>query len=263
MTRNAGVKDSSVMSRFVTIVAVLMVAAAGLAKPVTGSASCAAGLVFDGDFYAQIGPLKSSDLARRLDPGTIPPCNDVIVGVDPQGKTVTDPPPPSPSVAVRPRAVRGISPRLAVAMPAGGGFALAVKGGACHNRSGVPDILACLRRRSGFHLQVDPTITHPGDKIRLRVSAPAGARARTDATAFFSGKGDGATKRDFTIILALPPGGHVTTTPNDGSTTPTVTVRVPAGVWQEGVVPNVAPGSYRIMQIFGSRRLLTSILVVA
>ena len=254
------------MSRFVTIVAVLMVTAAGLAKPVAGSASCAAGLVFDGDFYAQVGPLKSSDLAQRLAPARIPACNDVIVlGVDPQGKTVTDPPPPSPSVAVRPRAVRGISPRLAVAMPAGGGFALAVKGGACHNRIGVPDILACLRRRNRVYLQIDPTIAHPGATINLRVVAPENATQVSGARSIFlEMSATGTWTPTYDLIQPTPgqPGAPPQTLPYDHDRA-LRSFGIRSGTSMPVIVPNVPPGEYRILNQFGRLRLVADLRVVS
>jgi hypothetical protein len=180
-------------------------------------------------FLGSSGSLPAADLGRRVGTGIVPGCNDVVGPGAPA---------PVPDTAVAVRRVTGVAPRLAVAMRLGGGpHALMVRDGAGCARIEVADRLACLRRATQRLLR-GPSLVAP-------MSARAGATVRVGLR--LPGR------------PARPPAGPVVLRRAGPSSGPLAGPLVRSG--DAVVVPDVAPGEYRIVAIEGGRGLAARITI--
>lgn len=160
--------------------------------------------------------------------GIVPGCNDVV------GPGA---PPPVPDTAVAVRRAVGVAPRFAVAMRLGGAHALMVRDGAGCARIAVADRLSCLRRATRRYLR--------GPSLIAPMSARAGATIRVGV------RMPGRATR--------PPAGPVVLRPAGPSPGPIAGPLVRSG--DAVVVPDVAPGDYRIVAILGGRGLAARITI--
>ena len=109
-------------ARNVLLVATATIAASALAGPPdTALGSCAPGVNFDEAFYQHAETRKGVARGAGLHGGVLPGCDDTVV-LGPQGQRLDH---PEPDVPVELRRIRGVSPRLAVAIPGQPGVFLA------------------------------------------------------------------------------------------------------------------------------------------
>ena len=243
------------MRRTWIVAGAVALAAGGFDHSESGQASCRGGVLLRGELFTLIADLEPSDLGRALGTATIPPCDDSLRV------------PSGPEVSVPIRAVRAVSPRFAVAMTSGYGWALADKGGGtsampCHGSTRKRQLLPCLRRRSAVSLDVQPAVAHPGEVVRIRVNAPKSLGASGARSVFLKKSTTGSWTPLFDLIQPSPAEGDSPpqTLPFDRNRA-VLEFGIPEGTWQPVIVPNVSPGGYRILHSFGRLRLVADLRV--
>lgn len=213
-------------------------------RPQRASASCVSSVTYLGASYLGVDALAPADVAGRVGPGSLPACDDVV----------TIPPrPPEPPTAVAVHRVRGVAPRLAVAVASGGQAVLYVPEGVGCRSATTDALLACLRRRTARLVEgpslIAPPSARAGDVVGLavHVRSPALRRTLVFGIDALLQESDGVGWRSLYHLV------H----PSPGSADPPAPVVV-AGPWARISVglggeaprpvrlPDVAPGAYRL-----------------
>ena len=204
--------------------AVAGVATAAVPDALPGSgqadAQCIAVVYSNGaPFYGYAADLGAADLGGRAGTGTVPGCNDVVVIGAPA-------PPPEPDTTVRLRRIAGVAPRFAVANPYGGPYRPMIRDGVPCARPTVGATLACLRATTKRFLRgpslIAPLSAPPGGTIRVALRLPGRAPRRPAGPVVLRH----AASSDPVAGPLVRSGGAV-------------------------VLPDVAPGEYRLVALIG------------
>jgi len=227
--------------------AVLAAAAltAPAASPAPASAACLLSATYLGPPYVGVGSLAPADVGSPLGGGIVPACNDT----------------PGSGIELKPsrvvlHRVRGVAPRLAVAMPGGGEpFLLVADSGPCPPAAPA-EVLACLRRESSGLASGPSLIAPPSARagavipLTVRVRDPRlRANAVSAQDALLQRRGDGGRWVSTHHLLYPLPGERVPAPVPVGGTPPLVpSLGYLAGRAFPVRLASVRPGAYRIVK---------------
>jgi hypothetical protein len=219
--------------------------AAPAAMPAPASAACLLSATYLGAPYVGVGSLTPADVGAPAGRGIVPACNDTPgSGIEAKPSRVTL------------DRVRGVAPRLAVALRGGPDpFLLVRDPGPCAPGT-VPAVLACLRRESARLAAGPALVAPPGARagavipLTVRVSDP-GLRARlvSGQNALLQRRGDdGRWRSTHHLLHALPGEALPAAVPVGGGPLAVPALGYLAGRAFPVRLPRAAPGAYRILQ---------------
>ncbi|MDX6554185.1 MAG: hypothetical protein QOD86_380 [Miltoncostaeaceae bacterium] len=227
------------------VVVAALVAWVGSADP-RAEASCIQSVTYLGAPFYGVGRTGAADVGARVGVGTIPACNDVVY---PPG---TPKPPEEQPASVTVHRVRGVAPRLGVALPEANGRAglMVLAEGPCP-LGPVERALACLRRETRRLVQgpslIAPPSAQAGQVILLTVRI-RDRRLRRSAVhgldSYFQRRVDGRWRSLFQMQHPIDDSADP---PDPGPVDVVVrTLGLPAGRAFAVRLPVVAAGQYRI-----------------